>query len=107
MEKLHFLCSLHSTKPSFLQKTVRRMNVANKYKNMKNSWTKHFALVICDYIINPFVHNVEKFQTCFKNLMVFIFKGKRNFQTAHQPRWRKENTIITYSKKTIMNQQIV
>ena len=46
MEKLHFLCSLHSTKLSFLQKTVRRMNVANKYKNMKNSWTKHFALVI-------------------------------------------------------------
>ena len=43
MKKLHFLCSLHSAKLSFLQKTVRRMNVANKYKNKKNSWTKYFA----------------------------------------------------------------
>ena len=113
MEKLHFLCSLHSTKLSFLQKTVRRMNIANKCKNMKNSWTKHFALVIrlvassnvitllillCIMLRNS--KHVLKISWC----SFFKERGIVKLPTNHVE-GRKYNYYLL--KKTIRNQQIL
>lgn len=108
MEKLHFLSSLHSTKPSFLQKTVRRMNVANKYKNMKNFRTKHFALnktssnvitlLIILYIMLRNSKHVLKISWCSFLNERWIFKLPTNHVEG-----RKIQLLLTQKKLSWIN----